>query len=88
MTAYDIIKVNGVNQVKDMLEQGGWEGTMFGEALKRIVDSHEIVEKHKGLHNIKAVMLGVKILVDANNSNYTDYELRILKAIDDVEKCL
>lgn len=48
-------------------------------------ESYDIIERWGGLNNTKDIMKGVDVMVNANKSGYSEYELRVKKAIKDVE---
>ena len=81
MKANEFVKENGIEKCKrildDLTEQGHSGG--FYEELKRIVESHELVEKHGGLENAKDEYFSC-----VQNNEPASY---VAKAIADVESC-
>lgn len=51
-------------------------------------ESYAIIERWDGLANTIDIMKGVDIMSNANGTGYSDYELRVKKAIKDVEEDL
>ena len=51
-------------------------------------ESYAIIEKYGELTNTINIMKGVDIMANANDTGYSDYELRVKKAIKDVEEDL
>lgn len=51
-------------------------------------ESYAIIERYGGLANTIDIMKGIDIMANANDTGYSDYELRVKKAIKDVEEDL
>jgi len=81
--AVKYFKKHGYRHCKSACMQNGWLNTGFWVRLKRLVESHELVEECGGLDKAKErVALEEKLL----NPNVF-YVLVVSSAIDDVESC-
>ena len=81
MKANEFVKENGIEKCKrifdDLTDQG--HTGYFYKDLKRLVESHELVEKHGGLENAKDEYFSC-----VQNNEPASY---VAKAISDVESC-
>lgn len=75
MKVNEFIKDKGIDEAKRHLECYGWRNTPFIIKLKRLVESHELVEKLGGLDEAKIYV------PDGYKSE------RLKQAIADVESC-
>ena len=94
MKANEYFKKHGYKKCKAACAQNGWLNTGFWIQLKRLVESHELVEKVGGLLSAKA---NINEMVVDSGSGYVsdgaklyDYDFSfgsLRKAIADVESC-
>lgn len=77
MKASEYFKKHGYKKCKAACAQNGWLNTGFWIQLKRLVESHELVEEYGGLDELKEFLSTLSIK--------PDYYLK--KAILDVESC-
>ena len=76
MRANEYFKKHGYRKCKAACAQNGWLNTGFWIQLKRLIESHELVEKLGGLNKAKSYV------PDGYKSD------RLKQAIADVESCL
>ncbi|TCB16093.1 hypothetical protein [Acinetobacter sp. ANC 5045] len=80
MKANEFFKAVGLRSVKQFLENGIIRTIEMHESLKRLVESHELVEKLGGVE-----MAEYEYMV---SDSYSDpYWIRVKQAITDVESC-
>lgn len=82
MKANEFVKKLGLDEVcKQIKKPNGIYGAAFDyqfmDELKRLVESHELVESHGGLPQAREVA----------HKNCFDYPMRLLQAVADVESC-
>lgn len=83
MKANEFIKDKGIDKAKRHLELYGWRNTPFIIKLKRLVESHELVESYCGLDGSK------RFIERDQEAEIDDYvTAKIKKAILDVESCM
>ena len=96
MNAHKFVKEKGIEVAKDVVADYPYSPTFYNgsmDDLKRIVESHELVEKCGGIDACKRKVDKQKqkpskrfiCWVDCNGKNVTVYEM--LQAIADVEAC-
>ena len=87
MKAVEFVKENGIEKCKrilDDLTDQGHNGDFYKE-LKRLVESHELVELTGGLEMAKSVL---DIEINAKHYEYDASKVtQLSKAIADVESC-
>lgn len=79
MKANEFFKAMGIKSVKQFLENDNIRSKEMHDDLKRLVESHELVEKVGGLAEAKRI---------ANNPLAIFNTLPLKQAIADVESCL
>ena len=79
MKANEFFKKHGWNDTKVMIESpfGLGEYEYLWDDLKRLIESHELVESHGGLYQARKVA----------HKNCFEYPVHLLQAIADVESC-
>ena len=87
MKANEWIQKNGIAAARDLVAASGWRNTPFIIRLKRLVQSHELVDnyacaRYSGLDNAKG-----HLFVLAYIESY-DKMHKLQKAIADVESCI
>ena len=95
MKANEFFKAMGLKAVKQFLENDNIRTKEMSDDLKRLIESHELVEKVGGLLNAKA---NINEMVVDSGSGYVsdgaklyDYDFSfgsLRKAIADVESCM
>ena len=77
MKANEFFRSMGLDAVKGFIENGNIRQPETELELKRLVESHELVESHGGLYQARKVA----------HKNCFEYPMRLLQAIADVESC-
>lgn len=80
MKAEDLIKAKGIDKAVSHLQCYGWRKTPFIIKLKRLVESHELVEFYGGVNGANGALKTMHFDV------YT--KARLKQAIADVESCM
>lgn len=79
MKANEFFKAMGLKAVKQFLENDNIRTKEMNDELKRLVESHGLVESKGGLD-------AAKNIVKSQHNLYTD--MRLIQVIADVESCL
>lgn len=84
MKANEFFKAMGINAVRQFLENDNIRTKEMHDDLKRLVESHELVEKYKNKHG------GIRFRIRWGMYRYGDtqqFNDRLKQAIADVESC-
>ena len=84
MKANEFFKAMGLKAIKQFLENENIRTKEIHDELKRLVESHELVESEGGLTNLKNAF---KIEQDCGGVHMTPIGERLFQAIADVESC-
>lgn len=83
MKANDFFKAMGLKAIKQFLENDNIRTKEMHDELKRIVESHKLVDECGGLHKAKERVALEERMPNPN----VFYVLVVASAIDDVESC-
>ena len=94
MKANEYFKKHGYRKCKSACAENGWLNTGFWIQLKRLVESHNLVERIGGLREAKIRLEQAdkefSLLISfrsKNNEIYSVYDHVLKQAIADVESC-
>lgn len=93
MKANEFVKAMGLDAVKGFIKNGNIRTPETELELKRLVESHELVEKHQGLNGARNVLklleesLDIGLYHGIDGVDATTEVPKIKQAIADVESC-
>ena len=90
MKANEFVKNCGIDSAKSLLKMGSGYCDIMGyefhtDDLKRLVESHELVERNGGVKSVQAMFEDMHLM---DLSDWDDDLDKLAKAIADVESCL